>query len=320
MPRPKSVKTRSNKIRKTKLTQNGIISKTQIPQDKSHGLFTVTSRRSVNYTLLFSQFLNTILPSSEIKDNNEITNDNLFLDTNKAYLSASVLFRIINWKQATHSILNRTLNCRLYGPSMNHFESIILQHLEEFCEETLQYFCPSSHLVFDSEFKSTDYPFVAGTPDFVFFDETGKALIVIECKDIVSKQQFDKLIYANVPCRPIFRQQNEYTHQLNTYLNILNAPIGIMLIRHNHIIYYLLLKPRRFDCQSIEKLRNFYFHLYLPKLILGTKPKLRKGKLEYFNHQQKELIDSIVKARPLWKKVFLSDTPSKFSDQKEDYL
>lgn len=296
MSRAKSIQKRSLKVRKSKRLQQQVVFKTQLPNACRILAFTSQYRRSVDFVPIFRHVLTLLITEPLTKPTTNLQLIRNLKPEPKFYLlSASVCYRIIRWTKKSPGILDRAIRCRDFKKAENEFEIFLSKKFGNFVARVSENFQQKIEFVQNQEFQSEECIFLTGTPDFALLDQHSNPVCVVECKDITSENEFNKIFIRNDSGCVVVKQNHEYIYQLKMYLLIVKAPIGLLIIRFQKNIFVTKVKYSGVDYHEFISLRNFYLFYYLPKITLGTNPVQKCGTIQYFNFQEIRILNDVLR-------------------------
>jgi hypothetical protein len=221
----------------------------------------------------------------------------------KKRISGSLVPRILSWKGTSLSIFDKLIHNQNFAPSENSFEDEVWDVLSQF-HDRLVAFGRSDISLGQSPFQICQpAPFLCGVPDFCLLNEVNRVVLVIEVKSIESPQEISRHFSKTDDSKLLLRKSSEYYQQIRAYLNICEAPVGLLLVKHGTQRFMIEVFREKFSQKEMDKLLSF-FRDYLAILsITGEIPKLENGKVVLSSHKELENFHSIYKQEAWWKKL-----------------
>lgn len=292
MPRKPTLKSRSNKIKKSFKQKHSSFSKTIYPSVFKNFELKYNSKQSTDYLDTIRSFLDKLLflhqPLPIMAKKQQIVR----AFVRRVVIPASYFKRVLSWKQQTTTLIDSIINSSDYDPKFNFLEAT----MNLICEnlKTRSDVIKDNHISIQQHvfFCSPQIPFLGGTADILFTNSSKQNLLIIECKLIQSESEFRKIFPVHNDSLIIANQNHEYIVQLETYLNIFECPVGILLVEHKNVYTICFCYHKTIPKQTWEKLKQFYFGFLLPRYILSSNPKPKNGKIEFLNEAELQKVYS----------------------------
>ncbi len=207
-------------------------------------------------------------------------------------ISASIVPRILKWKELGTSIFDKVKNSFHYWSSENRFEDEMHRILNCLFDQLYKRTDKSFIIERNPFFASRYLPFLCDSPDFVIYNcYSRRPLTLIEVKEIESHDEFKRYVNITSDGKYELRPSSEYHGQLRAYLNIYFVPSAFLIIRFGSISYIFKCYFNPYSMDEIKCLTNFYESYFLPFTILKKKPKVSKDGLYYFPETQKRKME-----------------------------